>query len=192
MESHFHNHLLKYLIKCYTYFFGENFMQNSHFPVLLSEQEKEILIKLSNGNHTKKNLSERSLIILNANNGVNNSDIGRNLKINRNTVKKWRKRWFEASAEISSIKQENTNKLKKIIINTLSDSYRSGCKKHFTEEQILSIINLSLQTPESEGVPFSHWTNSSLRKCAIRLNIVESISVAQIGRFLKNKRHKSS
>jgi len=167
-------------------------MQNSHFPISLSELEKEILIKFSNGSHTEKYLSERSLIILNADNGINNSDISRILKINRNTVKKWRKRWFNNSEKISSLKDESPSKLKKEIIITLSDDYRSGRKKYFTEEQILSIINLSLQTPESEGVPLSHWTNSSLRECAIRLNIVESISIAQIGRFLKNKRYKSS
>ena len=52
-------------------------------------------------------------------------------------------------------------------------------------EQIAKIINLSLQKPESVGVPISHWTSEELARKAIKDNIVESISARQISRYLK-------
>jgi len=51
--------------------------------------------------------------------------------------------------------------------------------------QIAKIINLSLQKPESVGVPITHWTSEELARKAIKDNIVESISPRQISRYLK-------
>lgn len=52
-------------------------------------------------------------------------------------------------------------------------------------EQIAHIINLSLQKPESVGVPINHWTAEELACKSIKNNIVESISPRQISRYLK-------
>jgi hypothetical protein len=55
-------------------------------------------------------------------------------------------------------------------------------------EQIAHIINLSLQNPESVGVPINHWTAEELACKAIKDNIVESISARQT--FLEDENHR--
>ncbi|WP_333860015.1 helix-turn-helix domain-containing protein [Clostridium sp.] len=83
------------------------------------------------------------------------------------------------------IEKDEPRKLNQAIKEILEDNYRSGRPNSFTMEQIACIINLSLQKPESVGVPISHWTAEELACKAIKDNIVESISARQICRYLK-------
>ena len=87
--------------------------------------------------------------------------------------------------ELGRIEKDEPRKLKQAIKEILEDSYRSGRPNSFTMEQIAHIINLSLQKPESVGLPINHWTAEELACKAIKDNIVESISARQISRYLK-------
>lgn len=66
-----------------------------------------------------------------------------------------------------------------------NDAYISGRKPDISMEQIAHIIFISLQTPESLGVPISHWTPDALAQKVKELKIVERISVRQVGRYLE-------
>jgi len=147
----------------------------------LTEKQKTILEKLSKGTHVKLNLKIRATLILYAAENMTNGEITRKLNLTMGTVRKWRDKWEEIYAQLLDIENKKPYKLKEYIEKTLSDDYRSGRNATFTPEQVAGIIHLSLQSPESEGVP----TASSLARKAIELKIVESISPRQVGRFLK-------
>lgn len=145
----------------------------------------KILEKLANGSNVQLNQKKRATIILALVEKPNNSHVSTSLSINRKTVIKWKQRWEESKVELDRIERDEPRKLKQAIKEILEDSYRIGRPNSFTMEQIAKIINLSLQKPESVGVPISHWTSEELARKAIKDNIVESISARQISRYLK-------
>lgn len=145
----------------------------------------KILEKLVNGSNVQLNQKKRATIILALVEESNNYHVSTSLNINRKTVIKWKQRWEESKVELDRIERDEPRKLKQEIKEILEDSYRSGRPNSFTMEQIAKIINLSLQKPESVGVPISHWTSEELARKAIKDNIVESISGRQISRYLK-------
>lgn len=162
-------------------------MKRQAIKIELTQRQREILEKMERATHTPLNLIQRSRIILMASKGLNNSEIACQCHINRNTVKKWRNRWAKETPEINQIEKENPLKLKAKIQSSLSDEERSGKPCHFTAEQVAQIIAMSLQSPKSKGLPFSHRTSELLARQAIEEGIVESISSRTIQRFLKKK-----
>ena len=140
---------------------------------------------MATGSNVQLNRKKRAIIILALLEKQNNSYVAKKLSINRKTVVKWKQRWGESKAELDRIERDEPRKLKQAIKEVLDDSYRAGRPNSFSMEQIAQIINLSLQKPESVGVPISHWTSEELARKAVRDNIVEKISARQISRYLK-------
>jgi transposase len=157
----------------------------------LTERQREILEKMVRGTHTPLHLIERAKIILLSAEGISNIEIARRYDLDRHTVKKWRNRWTKETTEINQIEKERPYDLKMKIQSCLSDERRSGRPYTFTAEQVAQIIALSLQSPESRGLPFSHWTSELLARQAIEEGIVESISPRTILRFFKRSRLKA-
>ena len=155
--------------------------------IQLTEKQRSILERMANGTHIQLHFKERATIILAASQGMNNTSIAKKYELNRGTVKKWRNRWAKEEKEIMQIEIDKPHKLKSCIETVLSDQHRPGKPATFTPEQVAHIISLSCKTPESVGIPLSHWTPSALRVEVIKIGIVESISVRQVGRFLKRK-----
>lgn len=75
--------------------------------------------------------------------------------------------------------------LREAIEGVLSDLPRAGCGGKFTAEQIAQILAVACEPPEDSGRPVSHWTPRELAEEVIKRQIVPSISVRQVGRFLK-------
>jgi DDE superfamily endonuclease len=155
-----------------------------HKKIELSERQRKILEKLSKGRHVCEDIKKRAILILGLETG-DIKDCAENHLLTKKTVKKWRKRWLRASEELNRIERTESWKLKRNIISTLRDAYRSGRKNSFTLEQIAHIIHLSLQDPDVYGIPISHWTPEALAKKAIKDKIVSKISARQVGRYLK-------
>jgi DNA-directed RNA polymerase specialized sigma24 family protein len=63
--------------------------------VNLSEEMKEALVKVVRRLSTAQQLARRANLILLANEGRNNAEIGRTLGIATDAVRKWRGRWVE-------------------------------------------------------------------------------------------------
>jgi putative transposase len=108
--------------------------------------------------------------------------------IDPKTVKLWRDRYSVRYEELSRIERETPHKIRKAIEETLSDAPRPGGPPTFKDEQVAAIIAMACEDPSKLGLPFSHWTPELLQIEVVKLGIVESISVRQIGRFLKRKR----
>lgn len=153
--------------------------------IVLSEKQQKILVTMSKGAHTPWHWIQRSTILLMAASGMNNKTIARQTGWNRNTVKLWRMRFAAAAPQLNDIENNQSHKLKAKIESVLSDEPRSGAPSTFTDEQVAHILTLACQSPEELGLPFSHWTPGALAREAVSRGIVSSISVRQVGRFLK-------
>ena len=152
----------------------------------LTEKQQVILQKLARGSHSPLHFKERAtIILLYFFNGMNISQIARELNCVRNTVRKWVNRWLEKAAEINLIEKDYPHRLKSTIEAALEDAYRCGSPGKFTLEQIIQIINLVLhKTPHDIGIPLTHWTVEALAKAAVELNIVDTISTSRVHSLL--------
>ena len=56
---------------------------------------------------------------------------------------------------------------------------------HYTDEQIIRILETACHNPEELGYEASHWTLNLLADAVIKAGIVDSISAKTISRFLK-------
>ena len=158
-----------------------------------SNLQIQILEELINASLTPKNVVVRASIVRMFVQGVAPTPISRTLCISYPTLYKWQNRWMKATADLNKIETRSSkSELKKAILDVLKDGYRSGAPPKFTEDQVMKILALACKSPESEGLPISHWSCTSLAEHAKKLGIVDSISPKQINNFLKSGGIKTS
>jgi putative transposase len=153
--------------------------------ITLSEKQKRILTEYAVGTHTPLHLKTRSQIVLYAAASWTNNAIEKHMGIDAKTVKQWRDRYNRQYEELRRIETETPHKIRSSVKKTLSDKQRSGRLATFTDEQVAAIIAMACEAPQKFGVPCLHWTPGLLQIEVIKCSIVSSISVRQIGRFLK-------
>ena len=91
-------------------------------------------------------------------------------------ARRWRQRWVSQQAV----------PLEEVSVEArLTDEQRSGSPGKFSAEQIAGIIAIACEDPQSSGYPVSHWTPQEVAAEAHKRGLVRSISVRQVGRFLK-------
>lgn len=125
--------------------------------------------------------------------GVGNNQLAREHQMDRGVVRKWRNRWVDLVLQLKNAEasQSSDEDLRDLILTGLSDLPRSGTPPKFTAEQIVQIIAVSCEDPIESQRPVSHWTPSELADEVVKRQIVESISQASVGRFLKSDRSKT-
>jgi len=165
--------------------------KNQAVVIKLSESQEKILKQMVAGSHSPLHFKQRAEIILLANQGNSNNEIERMMGIHGETITKWRNRYAGSEQELSLTESENPRKLRSVIEKILSDDPRRGRTPTFTDEQVACIIALSLQKPDEVGLPFSHWSLSSLRDEVVNRGIVPYISISQLHSFLKGARSKA-
>lgn len=161
-------------------------------PITLSEKQEHILTEYAVGTHSELHIKIRSQIILNAGKGWSNNTIEKTMGIDPKTVKKWRDRYSLQYEVLKRIELETPHKVRSTIKDVLSDEQRSGSTPKFKDEQVAAIIAMSCEDPSKFDLPFSHWTPELLQIEAVNRGIVDSISVRQVGRFLKGERFTTS
>ncbi len=134
---------------------------------------REELEKLLNRRSTPQQIALRAKIILLADKGSNNRDIGRALNISRYMARRWRNRWLELSERAIPV------------IERLQDGERSGVPAKFRMEQVVELFALACSKPEDYGRPISDWTARELAAEMEKQGIVESISPRHVGRLLE-------
>jgi putative transposase len=153
--------------------------------IKLSPRQKRMLDVFSRSTHLPLHLKIRAEIVLRAANGSSNNAIERDMKKDKNQVKRWRDRYASKQEQISLIEKKSPQKLRSAIIEALSDSPRNGGPSKFRDEQVAAIIAMSCEDPEKFDLAVSNWTPGLLQRKVIELGIVESISVRHVGRLLK-------
>ena len=148
----------------------------------LSAEEKVALEQIVRRGTSEHRIVGRAKIILKLAAGENNSQIARQLEIDRSKVLLWRGRWL---TEWKRLKQQvcEAQPLRRVIQEILSDKARAGAPASFSAEQIVQIIAISCEKPEDAGRPISHWTARELADEALKREIVGRISRRSVGRF---------
>jgi putative transposase len=161
--------------------------------VVITERQQEVLVSLVRSSTSPQRLVTRGEIILLAFEGKLNQEIAQQVSLNPDQVGTWRRRWQEAFDRLVAIEcQEGTKALRIAIEDLLSDAPRSGGPVTFTAEQITQILAVACEPPEDSGRPVTHWTPKELADEVQKRGIVTSISVRQVGRFLKSGRSQTA
>ena len=162
-------------------------MQGRHAKsVQISEQEAQVLNQIIRQPTQPQWLVTRSKIILGAAGGASISQQSRELGLVRKAVQHWREKW-ERQREDRQAGAEK-GELQEAIIELLHDDYRSGTPGTFTAEQVVQIIAVACEDPQTSGYPISHWTPKEVAQEVVKRGIVNCISIRQVGRFLKRGR----
>ena len=147
--------------------------------VELSEAERLALEQVVRRHLAPQQLVLRCRIVLAAADGLNNSQIARQLDLDIETAALWRQRWlgFQAIplAELS-------------IEERLADLLRTGAPARITAEQVCQIIAMACEDPGESGRPISQWSQREIADEIIKRGIVDQISPRHAGRFLKGGR----
>lgn len=152
----------------------------------MTEQQQQILTEFARSTQMPHAEVVRAKIILYRYAGESNHSITKKIGCHRNTVTKWSSRWHKQQTLLAETENEVTSQAyKKIVRVALIDKERSGRPNTFTAEQLCQIVAVACQPPEELGRPVTHWTPKELALEVVKQNIVESISVRHIGRFLK-------
>ncbi len=146
-------------------------------PVVeLSAEERQGLEALVRAHRTPQQLALRARIVLAAADGLNNTQIARQLGVEDDTVRLWRMRWLglqAASLEDLSIPER------------LSDAPKPGAPARITAEQVCQVMALACEVPEQSGRPISQWTAREIADEIMARGIIDQISPRHAARLLK-------
>ena len=152
-------------------------MQGLQPPVVnLSQAEQDALEKLVNAHSTAQQIALRARIILTAQQGLNNEQVGRKLQVGVDMVRQWRQRWLAGQAiPLSELTAEER----------LQDLPRAGKPSAITADQLCQITALACEKPEQSERPISQWSGREIADEIMKRGIVSQISLRHAARLLK-------
>lgn len=155
--------------------------------IVLAPSVREVLERLRRSRSLPQHLAERVGFILRSADGELCSAQARKRGVDPQRVRRWRTRWAQRSDRLAQALKEGAEgaALKALVLELLSDNYRSGVRPKFSAQQVAAIIALACEDPGAHGLPVTHWTPGELATKAKERGIVEEISPRQVGRFLK-------
>lgn len=155
--------------------------------VVVSVRQRQVLTRLSRSTKFGAALVQRAGLILMAADGRTTLSISEEIGVNRQRVRRWRNRWSEEQqARLDAVESVADDAVLAVAIeDALSDRHRSGTPPKFTAEQEDRVRAMACQHPSDFGLPHSQWTQPLLARMSVEQGIVESVSVAEIGRWLK-------
>lgn len=142
----------------------------------LSEPERKALEALLRRHQTPQQLAKRGRMILAAAEGKSNAQIGRELGVSVDTVRKWRMHWIGLQA----VSLEDLG-----VDERLADLPRAGRPSQITAEQICQVVALACEQPAER--PISHWTGREMAEEVMARGIIEQISPRHATRLLKKE-----
>jgi len=151
--------------------------------ITLSVEARRGLRILLMGHNTRQQIAKRARMLLLAEEGEDNSAIGRAVGVSRLTVKQWRERWLS----LEPIPLDELN-----VEERLEDLPRPGGPVRITAEQRCQLEALACEAPEKSGRPISQWTGREIADEMMARNIVETISPRHAARLLKRCINSSS
>ena len=151
-----------------------------------TEKQLAILKKLAAATTSPQRIVQRAWIIVMGYEKKFNRDIAVQVGLHSDQVGVWRRRWKESFEALIAIEcRESTAVLTRAIEQVLSDAPRSGSPGTFSAEQVTQILATACEPPENSGRPIDNWTQRELTDEVIKRQIVSSISVSQVGCYLK-------
>ena len=154
-------------------------------PVIIPEAIRPILTKFAKSRTFPARQVQRAKIILLAADGLDNMQISNQVGLGQDSVSKWRSRFIKKLPLLQEVAEKDPSSLEKAVSAFLDDSPRPGQPMHYTDEQIIKILETACRNPEELGYEASHWSLSLLVDAVIKAGIVDSISAKTVSRFLK-------
>lgn len=153
--------------------------------IQVTEKQLAILEEFSRSRSVAESVVRRSTIIFRGFQGWLNEQIAVEVRLNRQQVGVWRQRWQDAWESLCVWECQEPQRLREAILDVLSDAPRPGAPPTYTADQVARIVALACESPKLSGRPINCWTLRELCDEAIARKIVESVSRAQMGRFLQ-------
>jgi len=153
--------------------------------VRVTEKQLAILEEVSRSRTESKGIVLRASILVLGFQGTLNEQIAVAVGLNRQQVGIWRRRWREAWDSLCAWECTEPHRLREAILDVLSDAPRPGCPGKITADQVARILAVACESPKLSGRPITRWTHRELRDEVVKRQIVASLSVAQVGRYLK-------
>ena len=156
-------------------------------PIAVSEQQKEILAKITRQSTADFREVSRASLLLEIEKGKPNSKIAKIKNCSIDKVKHWRYKWLDNQEALIKVEteQRDINKLEKSIREILKDNPRPGAPPTYSSEQYCQILAVALEQPEESGRPISQRSSRELADECNKRGITSGISDRQVGRFLK-------
>jgi hypothetical protein len=156
-------------------------------PIGVTPAQRAVLTALLRRATCPQALALRAKIVLGAAAGQRNEPLARQGGCTPKTVRKWRARWADATAQLLAV-DDDPAALAQAGAAALADAPRPGAPGTFTAAQVVQIINLACRPPEQLGRPVAAWTPRELADAAAKQGIVATISPRTVGRFVKGGR----
>src|SRR3954469_9516340 len=153
--------------------------------VRVSEKQLAVLEELSRSRTLAKGIVQRALILVLGFQGLRNEQIAPEVGLIRRQVGLWRRRWRDAWDSLCAWECTEPHRLREAVLEVLSDAPRPGSPGRITAEQVAQILAVACEPPKLSGHPRTRWAHGELRDGVVERGIVASISVAQVGRYLK-------
>jgi putative transposase len=156
----------------------------------LSTRQRALLEQLHHRQTAPQRLIRRVHILLALDANPCLQAAARDLGLNRISVRLWRDRWLDAAADLAQAETDDLSdqQLLGLIAGILDDAPRPGGPATFSPEQIVQIVAVACELPETSGRPISHWTHRELADEVKKRQIVRDIAPRTVGRFLKTGR----
>jgi putative transposase len=147
--------------------------------VRLSDDERAALEALVRRHTTPQQVALRARLILAAATGANNTQIGAQIGLSRESVRLWRERWVAGQdIPLADLPVEDR----------LADAPRPGAPRRFSAEQLCQITELACAAPQTLGRPITQWTSREVAAEILARGIVDRISPRHAARLLKRGR----
>lgn len=154
-------------------------------PVKIPEDIRPILSKFAKSRTFPARQVQRARIILLAADGLNNMQISTQVGLGQDSVSKWRGRFLKSLPLLQEVAEKDRSHLEEAVSAFLNDCPRPGQPSHYTDEQIIKILEIACRDPQEFGYEVSHWSLNLLVDAVVREGIVDSISAKTVSRFLK-------
>ena len=153
--------------------------------VTITERQHDLLETIHKAPTASSQLRQRAAIILWAFQKRDNAEIAAAVGLSRRQVSTWRRRWADAWERLIRIECTQTHAA---LAGHRAGPPRSAPRRLLRQvrsQQVVAILALACEPPEKSGRPITHWTAKELADEAIKRGIVPSISVTQVGRYLR-------
>jgi putative transposase len=144
--------------------------------VELREEERQELERVVRAHSTAQQVALRAQIILRADEGLSNVQVGQQVGVSREAVRLWRDRWV-------GLQEIPLTELS--VAERLADAPRPGAPARIGAEQVCAIIALACEAPVHSDRPISQWTAREIADEVIRRGIVPTISARHAARLRK-------
>ena len=153
--------------------------------IRLTERQYQVLQQMRRSTTAPKRLFQRVNVILMAFSGELNKTIAAEVGLTGKQVGLWRRRWQQSLDALVAIEcRESQAVFRRMIAEVLSDAPRMGSPGKFAAEQVTQILAVACEPPDESGRPIDRWTHRELTDEVVQREIVTSISVSQVGRYL--------